>query len=386
MKTATTKTEGRAGIWVMQPGGFRAFSPKPLPPNPPLLVDEELQSKLALAERNLGRLDSISSFVPDPDRFVTMYVRQEAVLSSQIEGTQASLAELLEYQASEGTETRTDDLGEVVNYLKALRTGLQRLEELPVSSRLLSEVHKVLMSGTRGGDASKTPGEFRRSQNWIGGTGPADARYVPPPAHEMSQAMSDLEKFLNNSKSTPLLIEIGLAHAQFETIHPFLDGNGRLGRLMITFLLKARKALSEPLLYLSHFFKVNRNEYYDRLQAVRTDGDWEGWINFFLTAVAHVAEEAAARAKAIIALLEYDRIYLRLKLGRRSGMALDLLDVLMEQPIITSQLARERLGKSQPTIDQLLSDLVGLGLLHETTGRKRGRRFSYKSYLALFGA
>jgi Fic family protein len=378
--------DGRAGLWVMQPGGFRAFMPKPLPPDPPLVVDEGLQSKLAMAERNLGRLDSISSFVPDPDRFVTMYVRQEAVLSSQIEGTQASLAELLEYQASEDAAAPTDDLGEVVNYLKALRTGLQRLEELPVSSRLLREVHKILMSETRGGDPSKTPGEFRRSQNWIGGTGPADARYVPPPANEMSQAMSDLEKFLNNPKPTPLLIEIGLAHAQFETIHPFLDGNGRLGRLMITFLLKARQALSEPLLYLSHFFKVHREEYYDRLQAVRTDGDWEGWISFFLTAVAQVADEAAVRARAIIALLEYDRARLRSELGRRSGMALDLLDVLVEQPIITSQSVREKIAKSQPTIDQLLSELVRLGLLQETTGRRRGRRVSYTGYLALFDA
>lgn len=368
----------------MQPGGFRAFSPKPLPPDPPLVVDEEMQSKLALAERNLGRLDSISSFVPDPDRFVTMYVTQEAVLSSQIEGTQASLAELLEYQASEAPEERTEDLGEVVNYLKALRTGLQRLDVLPVSSRLLREVHKILMSGTRGGDSSKTPGEFRRSQNWIGGTSPGDARYVPPPAQEMTKAMSNLEKFLNSEKATPLLIEIGLAHAQFETIHPFLDGNGRLGRLMITFLLHARRALSEPLLYLSHFFKVHREEYYDRLQAVRTAGDWEGWISFFLSAVAQVAEEAANRAKAIISLLEKDRARLRSELGRRSGMALDLLDLLVEQPIITTQSAREKIGKSQPTIDQLLADLVGLGLLRETTGRRRGRRFSYKNYLALF--
>jgi len=386
LKTTAKKTNDRAGQWVTQPGGFRAFMPKPLPPDPPLLVDEGLQSKLALAERNLGRLDSISSFVPDPNRFVTMYVTQEAVLSSQIEGTQASLAELLEYQASDGTEAQTNDLGEVVNYLKALRTGLHRLEELPVSTRLLREVHKILMSDTRGGDRTKTPGEFRRSQNWSGGTSPADARYVPPPADEMSQAMSDLEKFLNKSKPTPLLIEIGLAHAQFETIHPFLDGNGRLGRLMITFLLKARKALSEPLLYLSHFFKVHRDEYYDRLQAVRTDGDWEGWISFFLTAVAQVAEEAAARAKVIITLLEYDRARLRVELGRRSGMALNLLDLLVEQPIITTQFARETLGKSQPTIDQLFSDLVRIGVLQETTGRRRGRRFSYTGYLALFDA
>jgi len=349
-----------------------------------VVVDEPAQTQLALAERSLGRLDSVSSLVPDPDRFVRMYVRQEAVLSSQIEGTQASLADLLDYEAAAEEQEQTFDIGEVVNYLKALRRGMDLLPKLPISTRLLCEVHRELTAGVRGGEPTRTPGELRRSQNWIGGTSPADARFVPPPVEEMQQAMSLLEKYLNTSKDTPLLIEIGLAHAQFETIHPFLDGNGRLGRLLITFLLVARGALAKPLLYLSHFFKQHRDEYYERLQAVRIQGDWEGWMRFFLTAVASVAQEATERAHKIVAMRRADQERIRSKLGRRAGLGLDMLDLLIERPIVTSASAQEQLRRTQPTIDRLLADLRRLGLLREATGHRWGRRYRYEKYLQLF--
>lgn len=376
----------RAGVFVVQPGGFRAFLPKPLPPQPSLAVNEETQSLLAQAAANLGRLDSVSLLVPDPDRFVSLYVKQEAVLSSQIEGTQASLAELLDYEAAEDEAERTVDLGEIINYARAMSVGINRLQALPVCARLLCEVHRTLVTGVRGGETARTPGEFRRSQNWIGGSSPADARFVPPPVVEMRQAMSDLEKFLNSPKEMPLLIEIGLAHAQFETIHPFLDGNGRLGRMMITFLLAARGELTKPLLYLSHFLKRHRDEYYARLQAIRTEGDWEGWIRFFLSGVSTVAAEATMRARQIIALRENDAARVRDKFGRRAGAALDVLDLLIEHPVVTSRLVQDRVRKSQPTTDRLVAGLVQMGILREASGKRWGRRFRYQKYLAIFEA
>ncbi len=373
----------RAGNWRKM-DGYRAFIPKPLPPDPPLNLDENMMTRLAEAERQVGRLESASLLIPDPDRFVSMYVRQEAVLSSQIEGTQASLTELLEYEAATGEPERTVDLGEVINYLAALRHGLNGLADLPISSRLLCDVHRVLMTGTRGGESARTPGEFRRTQNWIGGTGPAGARFVPPPPDDMKLAMSDLDKYLNQSKNTPLFIETGLVHAQFETIHPFLDGNGRLGRLLITFLLTARGALTKPMLYLSHYFKKHRDEYYDRLQAIRMEGDWEGWLLFFLTGMAVVAEEATTRARRILELQRSDQELTREKLGQRAGIGLKLLDHLIEKPITTTSIVRKMLGVSQPTADRLLTDLETLGILREATGLRRGRRYTYHKYLALF--
>lgn len=343
-----------------------------------------MQAQLALAERQLGRLDIASQLLPNPDRFVYMYLRQEAVLSSQIEGTQASLSELLEYEAKEESEPSSFDIDEVLNYMKALRHGLDRISSLPVSTRLLCEVHKKLTSGVRGGESSKSPGQLRKTQNWIGGTGPSNAVFVPPSPDEMQRAMSALEKFINQQKSTPLLIEIGLVHSQFETIHPFIDGNGRLGRMLITFLLCARRVLQRPLLYLSYYFKLHQQEYYDRLQAVRTSGDWEGWILFFLQGVATVAEEATRRALKIRDLLERDQARIRQELKRRAGTALNLLDLITQQPIISSQRLIPKLEVSQPTVDKLLADLEKLGILHEITGRSRGRRFAYAEYLGLF--
>ncbi len=343
-----------------------------------------MQTFLGLAERQLGRLDIASELLPNPERFVFMYLRQEAVLSSQIEGTQASLSELLDYEAREEAEPSSFDIDEVLNYMKALRQGLDRLKSLPVSTRLLCEVHKTLTSGVRGGESSKSPGQLRTSQNWIGGTGPSNATFVPPPAIEMQRSMSALEKYINAKKLTPLLIEIGLVHAQFETIHPFIDGNGRLGRMLITFLLCARKVLREPLLYLSYYFKLHQQEYYERLQAVRTAGDWEGWIFFFLRGVATVAEEATERALKIRDLLERDQTRVREQLGRRAGKALDLLDLVTRQPVVSTHWLIPKLEVSQPTVDKLLIDMQEMGILQEITGRSRGRRFAYAEYLALF--
>jgi len=374
-------SEHRAGSFIQQPEGYRAFIPKPLPPEPVVRVDG---SKLEAATLSLGRLDSVSSLVPNPDRFVSLYVRQEAVLSSQIEGTQASLAEVLAFETMEHDLGGTSDVREVINCIKALNLGIKRLKTLPVCTRLLCEIHGTLMKEVRGGGAVRTPGELRRSQNWIGGMGPSSAMFVPPPVDAMKKAMGDLEKFLNTSKTIPVLVEVGLAHAQFETIHPFLDGNGRTGRLLITFLLAARGILDKPLLYLSHYFKRHRDEYYARLQAVRTHGDWEGWIDFFLEAVSSVAAEATQRARKIIELRERDRSLLRERLGRRAAAGLDLLDLLIEHPIVDSKWVRNRLRKSQPTVDKLLGDLVRAGVLRETSGLRRGRQYSYARFLTLF--
>ncbi len=349
-------------------------------------INEPMQTQLGLAERRLGRLDIASQLLPNPDRFIYMYLRQEAVLSSQIEGIQASLSDLLEYEAREESEPSSFDIDEVLNYMKALRRGLDRLTVLPVSTRLMCEVHKTLTSGVRGGESSKSPGKLRESQNWIGGTGLSNAVFVPPPAHEMQRAMSALEKYINQKKPTPLLIEIGLVHSQFETIHPFIDGNGRLGRMIITFLLCARGVLRKPLLYLSYYFKLHQQEYYDRLQAVRMAGDWEGWILFFLQGVAEVAKEATDRALRIRDLLERDNARIRKKLARRAGTALNLLELVTQQPVVSSHWLVPRLEVSQPTVDKLLADLDELGILREITGRSRGRRFAYTDYLELFEA
>ncbi len=290
----------RAGSYVNQLTGYRAFIPAPLPPNPPLRLDSTLQKLLSQADYALGRLDGAVLTLPNPDLFVFMYVRKEAVLSSQIEGTQSSLQNLLAAEARLQDPNTPADVNEVINYVRAMNHGLKRLADLPVSVRLIREIHVELMRGVRGGRL--TPGELRTSQNWIGpgGCTLAEATFVPPPPHEVPQALADLERFLHSQDPLPPLIQVGLAHAQFETIHPFLDGNGRIGRLLITFLLVEKKLLSRPVLYLSHYFKRYRSEYYDRLQAVRDRGDWEGWIEFFLRGVAEVSSQATDTAAAIL--------------------------------------------------------------------------------------
>lgn len=373
----------RAGKYLKQAGGFKAFSPAPLPPDPPISVDAELTRLLSEADRSLGRLDGISSVLPNPDLFVAMYVRQEAVLSSQIEGTQSSLEDVLQFEVDAKGADVPKDVEEVVNYVGAMNFGLKRLEQLPLSLRLIREIHFELLKGTRG--AHRTPGEFRKTQNWIGSAGATleTATFVPPPVPEMKEALNKFEKFLHND-SLPVLIHTGLAHAQFETIHPFLDGNGRVGRLLITFLLCERKVLHRPLLYLSHYLKMHRAEYYDRLMAIRNDGNWEAWLKFFVRGVGEVSQEAIETARRIFALRDEHRQAITKELGSNASTAFRLLDYLFEQPIISVRLVEQHLQSSFVTANKLVEQFIKLGILNETTGRQRNRRYAYAPYLSLF--
>jgi len=345
---------------------------------------ERLADHLERATLALGSLVGSAEILPDPDLFVYMYVRREAVLSSQIEGTEASLVDLLEYEAQLERADRKVDIREITNYIDALRYGLERVEALPLSLRLIREIHEKLMLGVRGGEPAKTPGEFRRSQNWIGGPTPATARFVPPPVSEMTSALHQLELFLHADTALPILIRVGLAHAQFETIHPFLDGNGRIGRLLITFVLVHERVLREPILYLSIFFKRHRQEYYDRLQAIREKGDWEGWLEFFLEGVASVSAEATDTARRIVSLREETRAEINERLGRRTGSALQLLEDLFENPILNVKRVQEVTTLSQPAANALTNAMEELGILHEITGRKTYRVFAFGRYLDLF--
>jgi len=329
-------------------------------------------------------LDGVIAILPNPDLFVAMYVRQEAVLSSQIEGTQASLTDVLQYEAEDDNGESASDVAEVVNYVGAMQYGLSRLQTLPLSLRLTREIHDRLLRNVRGQDRNR--GEFRRTQNWIGPAGCTlkDAAFVPPPPGEMQDALADLELFLHD-ESLPALVHAAIAHAQFETIHPFLDGNGRVGRLLITFLLCHRSVLSQPLLYLSHYFKLHRQEYYDRLQAVRMDGRWEDWLAFFLQGGKEVATEANETARKILALREAHRTILGAE-GKASGNLLRALDVLFEHPIVTVRSMEKWLEVTFATANNIVNRLEELGLLTEITGYQRNRRFKYAPYLDLFEA
>ncbi len=370
----------RAGRFLKQPGGYIAFVPLPLPPNPPIELTPEFVALLSRADQALGRLDGVSQILPNPELFVAMYVRREAVLSSQIEGTESTLEDLLEFELGKGHKGPPDVI-EVVNYVNAMNYGLDRLRSLPLSFRLLREIHEKLLEGVRG--ANRLPGEFRRSQNWIG---PAHAplskaTFVPPPVNKMHQALGDLEKFLHGNTSPPL-IKAGLVHAQFETIHPFNDGNGRIGRLLITFLLVQRSVLHRPLLYLSLFLKRHRAEYYDRLMAVREAGDWEGWLRFFLRGTAEASEEATGTAVAIVNMREKHRSLVQEK--GLSTLGLRLLDLLFQRPILDVNLVKQSLEVTFVTAGRLVDQFRAMRLLKETTGQKRNRRYRYEPYLALF--
>jgi Fic family protein len=313
----------RAGQYLKQVNGYRAFIPKPLPPDPPLNIDSELLRLLSEADLELGRLDGATDILPNPGLFVAMYVRKEAVLSSQIEGTQASLVDVLEYEANVERRSLPSDVGETANYVKALNLGLAKLEELPLCNRLLREIHEVLMQGVRGEE--KAPGEFRQSQNWIGmpGCDLSTATFIPPPPHEVQNAMGSLELYLHNDTQTPVLIKCGLVHGQFETIHPFLGGNGRLGRLLVTFLLCEQKVLRRPLLYLSAYFKRHQDEYYELLQAIHSSGDWQSWLKFFLKGVKDVSREATETARRVILIREQHRQAVIEKVrGQTNGLTL----------------------------------------------------------------
>jgi len=365
----------RAGQFVRQIEGYQAFIPTPLPPQPLPQTDPETLNLLSKADRALGRLDGVTSILPNPDLFVGMFVRQEAVLSSQIEGTQSTLEDVLQFEVDEKGVDLPKDIGEVVNYIDAINYGLERLRELPLSLRLIREIHGRLLQGVRGGD--RTPGDFRRTQNWIGpaGCNLHTATFIPPPVHAMTAALDNLERFLHDSNSFPVLIHCALAHAQFETIHPFIDGNGRVGRLLITFLLCQREILQRPLLYLSSYLKARRTEYYDRLMAVRLSGDWEGWIKFFLQGVFEVSQAATATARNILKLREQHRQ--RVKVPA-------LLDYLFKQPLVSIHLVQKRLGCGYPTASKYVEQFVEQGILRETTGYLRNRRYRYDPYLSLF--
>jgi Fic family protein len=339
---------------------------------------------LSKADLALGRLDGSIQTLPNPDLFVYMYVRKEAVLSSQIEGTQSSLQDVLAAEARILSPNRPGDVDEVVNYVGAMNHGLARLAELPVSVRLIREIHAKLLTGSRGSHLS--PGELRTSQNWIGPAGCtlAEATFVPPPPHEVPQALADLERFLHSDTPLPLLIKIGLAHAQFETIHPFLDGNGRVGRLLTTFLLCERRVLLLPVLYLSYYLKRYRQEYYDRLQAVRDTGAWEEWLAFFLRGVDEVSQQATDTARRILTLREEHRSTITDKLGRAAGNGHRVLEHLYKHPIVSVHEVRDLIGTTSPPANALVARLVDNGILHEITGQARNRRFMYQSYINLF--
>lgn len=364
--------------------GYRAFIPAPLPPEPPLNLTGELHRLLSSADRALGRLDGSVLTLPNPDLFVFMYVRKEAVLSSQIEGTQSSLQDLLAAEAELFDQDLPRDVDEVVNYVRAMNHGLARLRELPVSVRLIREIHAELLRGVRGGRLQ--PGELRTSQNWLGpgGSTLATATFVPPPQHVVPEALGGLEKFLHGDDDLPPLVKIALAHVQFETIHPFLDGNGRVGRLLITFLLTEGGILHKPVLYLSHYFKRHRQAYYDHLQAVRDRGAWEDWLAFFLRGVAEVAGEASETARTILQLREQHRAAITEHLGRAAGNGHKVLESLFDRPIVGVNDVRELTGTTYPAANSLVSRLVQVGVLEEMTGHARNRRFRYAPYIALF--
>jgi Fic family protein len=380
----TAAPEGRAGRYVQQPAGYRAFIPAPLPPNPPVDLDAELQQRLSAADRALGRLDGSIYTLPDPDLFVLMYVRKEAVLSSQIEGTQSSLTDVLKAEAAIFDPKAPRDVNEVINYIAAMNHGLDRLKQLPVSLRLIREIHERLMQGVRGGD--RAPGEFRRSQNWIGPAGATlrEATFVPPPHDAAEAALGDLERFLHAPGQMPPLMRIGLAHAQFETIHPFLDGNGRVGRLLIAFLLCERGLLAKPVLYISWYLKAHRQEYYDRLQGTRDRGDWEGWLKFFLRGVAEVADQATDTARRILALREAHRGAIAERLGSSGGRGARLLDYLYRRPTVSVKQVAHLLGISFANANNLVDRFVELELLTEMTGQARNRVFLYLPFIELF--
>jgi len=373
---------GRAGSYVKQPTGYVAFHRAPFPPAD-LELSPALIGSLSRADQALARLDGAASVIPDVSLFITMYIRDEATRSSQIEGTQATLADVVEAEVAHLDDERRDAVAEIQNYIAALDLGLKRLANLPVSLRLLREIHAELMSGVRGGTADRTPGEFRRTQNWIGGSSPSNARFVPPPVEQMQAALHEWELAIHADDDLPVLVRIGLLHAQFETIHPFIDGNGRVGRLLITFLLTEWGVLRHPLLYLSGFLRRHVDEYYGRLQRVRDDGDWEGWLHFFLDGVTDTATEAAATVRAILDLRERDRQRIA-GLGQRAANGYRLHDHLFSVPLTTAADVQHTLDVSQPTANRLLRDLGTVGILTEVTGRPRNQRWLYTDYLALF--
>lgn len=377
------RSNGRAGHYVRQPMDYSAFIPARLPPAD-LDIGIEMQDLLSKADRALGRLDGSIQTLPNPDLFVLMYIRKEAVLSSQIEGTQSSLTDVLEAEANLLDAARPGDVEEVINYIDALKHGIARLPDLPISTRLIREIHARLMDGVRGQE--RNPGEIRSSQNWIGHGGSAlrDAVFVPPPPDMVGEALSNLEEFIHSGTHLPVLIRIGLVHAQFETIHPFLDGNGRVGRLIITLLLCERQVLSQPVLYISHYLKANRQRYYELLQAVRDHGQWEEWLKFFLEGIRIVSDEATETSRNIVALRENHRKLITDTFGRAAASGLTLLEDLFLHPVVNVNYVAHLLGMTHAGANILVRRMVDIGVLTEITGQARNRAFRYGAYVDLF--
>lgn len=370
----------RAGQYIKQPTGYKAFIPKPLPPEPVFQLDADILQLLSQADQELGRLNGVATLIQDPNLFVYLFVRKEALMSSQIEGTQCSLEDILEEDKKD--KTNVHDIEEVSNYVTAMNKGLDRLEDLPVSIRLIKEIHLILLKGVRG--SNKYPGEFRTSQNWIGRSGATlvNADFIPPPPHEVLNCMGDLEKYIHHNDGLPSLIRAGLIHAQFETIHPFLDGNGRLGRLLITFLLCEWKILEKPLLYLSYFFKANRTEYYAKLAGIRLKGDWEGWIRFFLKGVTETAQIANSMAFEIHDMHKKDLE--KIRNAKPTLLTIPVFQFLCRHPIVSIPDLRKMKGKPPvPTLQRAVDKLCDLGIVKEVSQQKRNRRYVYKEYLSL---
>ncbi|MGN0904824.1 MAG: Fic family protein [Alphaproteobacteria bacterium] len=357
---------------------FKAYLPKPLPPVPAIMTDK-LYPLLDLANAALGRLDGMSRMLPDLSLFLYMYIRKEAVLSSQIEGTQSSLSDLLLYEVEDKPGIPLNEVEEVSHYVAALNYGLERIKEFPLSLRLIREIHLKLMTNARGGN--KQPGEFRTSQNWLGGTRPGNARFVPPPPENLQDCLDNFEKFLHDDKNhLPILVKAALIHVQFETIHPFLDGNGRLGRLLITFLLCVEKILKEPMLYLSLYLKAHRDQYYAHLQNVREKGEWEEWIKFFLTGVIETAEQASETARSITSLFVLDGERIK-KAGKTASAVSIIYPCFQKRPLLTTSKLKEETDLSLPTILRNLKILEEIGIIKEISGKERNKLFVYEKYL-----
>jgi Fic family protein len=384
MPTRTKRSTGRYARLRVGGEEVAAFVPRALPPaDPPLVLGGALAERLRVAEQALVRLELAGEMVPSLDWFIYAFVRKEAVLSSQIEGTQATLVDLLAFEAgTDPISPSNADVEEVCNYLDALayaRSQLANPKGLPLSMRLLNQTHRRLLRGVRG--AEKLPGEVRRSQNWIGGSRPGNATYVPPPAAALAEVLGAFEQYLHAADDAlPPLARIALLHVQFETIHPYLDGNGRIGRLLVTLLLEHWQLLTKPLLYLSLFFKRHRDDYYRRLTAVRVDGDWEGWLDFFLDGVATIADEAVASARELFALVAADRARVLAQSGT-SVVALRLFELLPRQPMLTVATVMKHLETTKPTAGRAIELLLSAGVLVETTGKKRDRSYQYRAYL-----
>lgn len=362
---------------------MRAFVPHPLPPAPPVAISAELRDKLDQAHVAIGRLDTVTTLLPDAHLFLYSYVRKEAVLSSQIEGTQSSLSDLLLFEAEALPGVPLDDAREASRYVSAMDHGLTRLRNgFPLSNRLIREIHEILLASGRG--AANQPGEFRRSQNWIGGSRPGKAAYVPPPAELVPECMGALERFMHDDPArTPTLLKAALAHVQFESVHPFLDGNGRVGRLLVTFLMCAEGLLAEPLLYLSLYLKEHRDRYYQLLDRVRSEGDWEAWVDFFADGVVTTATGAVTTAQRLVALSQADRVKIERSLGRLAGSATRVHHAMQERPVTFGRALSARTGLSVPAVNKALQGLEEMKLVREVTGRRRNRVYSYTGYLGV---